>query len=344
MKQTDNRKSYLWNILATTPLFFIPILFDLEHWGMLLWTGVIFYVTMWVVYLFIMKDPSNQNQSPKVMRLALWILPVLSLMCQTMTIAIIGAHDISVVARISCVVEGLLAIVIGNYMPKMSPNHTIGVRIYWTLNSEDNWNATHRFAGKVWVAAGFLALLLSFLPVRVVQLANFILILAIGILPLAYSYSYYKKHNERDMHDKPFNGKKTAVITLIILVASTAFTAWVLLAGSLDISLQSDEMMVQANGWSDMGVLYEDMETLEYLADERHYFTNDTRVNGYGNMVLNMGDFACDEYGAYLRYTHTSCSAVVLIWTTEGELIVVNGPTTEETQQLYQELSQKNAH
>ena len=47
---------------------------------------------------------------------------------------------------------GLLFMIIGNYLPKVKQNNTIGIRVVWTLQDEENWSATHRFSGKLWVA------------------------------------------------------------------------------------------------------------------------------------------------------------------------------------------------
>ena len=44
----------------------------------------------------------------------------------------------------------LLFIVIGNYLPKIKQNNTIGIRIVWILQDEENWNATHSFSGRIW--------------------------------------------------------------------------------------------------------------------------------------------------------------------------------------------------
>lgn len=44
----------------------------------------------------------------------------------------------------------LLFIVIGNYLPKIKQNNTIGIRIVWTLQDEENLNATHSFSGRIW--------------------------------------------------------------------------------------------------------------------------------------------------------------------------------------------------
>lgn len=49
---------------------------------------------------------------------------------------------------------GALTIALGNYLPRVHPNYTFGIRTPWTLASEDNWRRTHRFAGPVFVAAG----------------------------------------------------------------------------------------------------------------------------------------------------------------------------------------------
>ena len=38
---------------------------------------------------------------------------------------------------------GLMFMVIGNYLPKVKQNNTIGIRVIWTLQDEENWNAAH---------------------------------------------------------------------------------------------------------------------------------------------------------------------------------------------------------
>ena len=53
----------------------------------------------------------------------------------------------------------LLFIVIGNYLPKIRQNNTIGIRIVWTLQDEENWNATHSFSGRIWRTSGILCIL-----------------------------------------------------------------------------------------------------------------------------------------------------------------------------------------
>ncbi len=49
---------------------------------------------------------------------------------------------------------GIIFMLIGNYMGKIRPNYTFGVRTPWTLASELAWNKTHRMAGKLFMLVG----------------------------------------------------------------------------------------------------------------------------------------------------------------------------------------------
>ncbi len=90
---------------------------------------------------------------------------------------------------------GLFFIYIGNLMHSIKPNYFVGIRVPWTLEDPDNWRATHRLAGKLWVAGGIgitiSALLLPPKPGEIV----FISIAALLVLiPIIYSFRYFKKH------------------------------------------------------------------------------------------------------------------------------------------------------
>ena len=100
------------------------------------------------------------------------------------------------VGKIVMIAVSLLMIFIGNYLPKCKQNYSLGIKIVWTLESEENWNATHRIGGKVWTVGGIVLLACAFLPApvnAVVALATF---LTIVLIPVVYSYNYYKKHSE----------------------------------------------------------------------------------------------------------------------------------------------------
>ena len=67
----------------------------------------------------------------------------------------------------------------------------MGIKLPWTLNSEDNWKKTHRLAGFVWVIGGVITIVSAFLPVgRWLFMA---VLAGIILIPVAYSYLYYRK-------------------------------------------------------------------------------------------------------------------------------------------------------
>ena len=77
-------------------------------------------------------------------------------------------------------------------LPK--PNYFIGFRLPWTLESEDNWRKTHQLVGKLWVAGG-LAITIStlLLPANISFIFFVIIMLTITIIPIVFSYRYFKK-------------------------------------------------------------------------------------------------------------------------------------------------------
>ena len=89
---------------------------------------------------------------------------------------------------------GLLFMIIGNYLPKVKQNNTIGIRVVWTLQDEENWSATHRFSGKLWMASGILCMLCGLFEESMAALVLYIVsIMAAAIISILYSYLFYKK-------------------------------------------------------------------------------------------------------------------------------------------------------
>jgi uncharacterized membrane protein len=85
---------------------------------------------------------------------------------------------------------GLLFVIIGNYLPKCKQSYTIGIKIPWTLNSEENWNRTHRFAGWLWTFCGIGMMIAGlFGAYWIFFVAVFVMVLP----PVIYSYLLYKK-------------------------------------------------------------------------------------------------------------------------------------------------------
>lgn len=153
---------------------------------------IIILAVHWLCIAITSLDPKNKDQNRKVFGLVFWICPVISLVCSAAVYitAIKGEFN---VGGIMILLLGIIFIVIGNYLPKCKHNYTIGIKIPWTLNSEENWNATHRFAGKVSVIGGVILLPLALLPLNFLPVI-LIPVLVIALAPMIYSYCYYKKH------------------------------------------------------------------------------------------------------------------------------------------------------
>jgi uncharacterized membrane protein len=94
---------------------------------------------------------------------------------------------------------GLLFAVLGNEMGRLQPNWFIGVRTPWTLASPDVWRATHRLAGRVFVAVGLaIAFAAFFVPTAAL---TYILLTGVAVavaVPVVYSYLRWRSHPSVD--------------------------------------------------------------------------------------------------------------------------------------------------
>ena len=91
---------------------------------------------------------------------------------------------------------GLVFCVIGNFMPKFKPNYFCGVRVPWTLASEDNWRRTHRFAGPVWFWGGLgIGACAVLLRGAVLTALSVLVFVCMGVAPVVYSYLVFRREN-----------------------------------------------------------------------------------------------------------------------------------------------------
>ena len=134
-------------------------------------------------------DPKKQNISEKLMNIVLWICPVVSLYVSAMVYSYALGYAINA-ARAGTFLVGILFVVVGNYLPKCRQSYTVGIKLPWTLDDEDNWYHTHRFGGKCMVIGGILMMAAS--PVINIWLLITVAFVP-ALLPILYSYIYYKK-------------------------------------------------------------------------------------------------------------------------------------------------------
>lgn len=143
----------------------------------------------WVCLFATKADPKSKNINPRMLDLVLWICPVLSIVLGTVTYSFSLGYEVNVQAVVTIIV-GVLFVVVGNYLPKCKQSYTMGIKLPWTLSDEENWNKTHRLAGKLWVAGGIILLATSFLQSVIIMVVVLVLLV---IIPTVYSYILYRK-------------------------------------------------------------------------------------------------------------------------------------------------------
>lgn len=86
---------------------------------------------------------------------------------------------------------GLLFIGLGNYMPRIRPNFTFGIRTPWTLASEEVWRSTHRASGPVFVVAGIATLIAALVATSMPTVTFAVMLISVlGATAFAGVYSY----------------------------------------------------------------------------------------------------------------------------------------------------------
>lgn len=138
-----------------------------------------------------MNDPKKQNIGEKIYNIVLWICPA----CSMLGGLIIYTYSLGLPFPVYSAAQmaiGIVIIIIGNFLPKSHLNYTVGIKLPWTMSDSENWNNTHRFAGKVWIIGGLLLATTAFFNLAAVSLALMVLIV---LLPLVYSFVYHKTHS-----------------------------------------------------------------------------------------------------------------------------------------------------
>ena len=149
----------------------------------------IMLAVQWLCLLGTAADPKKANHSDKILHLVLWIIPVLSALLSALTYAVALGKEVRVEV-VMPVVIGLVLAIVGNYLPKCKQSYTIGIKLPWTLNSEENWNRTHRFAGRLWLVCGLAMMLTGFFGgVWIFFGVALVMVLA----PTIYSYILHRK-------------------------------------------------------------------------------------------------------------------------------------------------------
>ena len=206
-------KKHLKTLIITSIVILLPILAGIILWNQLPdpmpthwnaageidgWSSKPFAVfglpcilvaAQWLCMLGMAADPKKNSHPTKIVHLVLWIIPVLSVVLHTFTYLIALGYGVRMEVAMPIFI-GLIFTIIGNYLPKCKQNYTIGIKIPWTLNNEENWNKTHRFAGFLWVVCGIVIMLTGFFGSFWIFLP---IVLLMVLAPFANSYYLHRK-------------------------------------------------------------------------------------------------------------------------------------------------------
>lgn len=153
-------------------LFFVPIIFTAIN---------IFTITV------IKNDPKNIEVPNSIINIYLILIPIFSNFIIIASI-LFTLKYIDNFTSLLLILVAILLIVLGNYLPKCRSSYTIGIRTPWTLNDEENWRKTHKFAGKIFIIVGILFLISILFKFKYSYIFLFLL-----TLPPIYSFIIRKK-------------------------------------------------------------------------------------------------------------------------------------------------------
>ncbi len=304
---------------------------------------LIMLVLHWVCIIATSADRNNQGSNRKMFRVVLWLIPVISIFINAVSyIASFGIKTEEIdIKLIAMLLIGVLLIVIGNYLPKCKRNSTMGIKLSWTLANDENWNRTHRLGGKVWMLGGLIIAAMAFVPAMWGIYVMIAVFAAMIIIPMVYSYAIHRRQVKDGTvsNDKPVlspAADRTAkIITAVFLPIILIGAAFFMFTGSVDVQLGEEAMTIDASYWDDAVIAYDSIADVEY----RENGVDGVRLSGFGSARLSLGLFENEEFGQYIRYTCTGSGSCIVLTADDGRILVLSGADTEDTQNIYDELT-----
>ncbi len=292
-----------------------------------------------ICLLFTAKDKKQKGQNKKALNIIFWIAPLISLFSNGMVYAIEFGKPFDFIMLMPALF-GIMFVFIGNYLPKIKQNRTLGIKVSWALNNEENWNKTHRLGGKVWVISGLAMLFSIFLPPVAMMPVIVCAISAAAIIPIIYSYCIYKKHQKEGIAyvDAPSSKAEkmairiTAVLVPIILIG----VAILMFTGDIEVHCGDTSLRIEATYWADIEIDYSEIDSLVYRDD----FDIGARTNGFGSPRLSMGSFQNDEFSSYTLYAYTGAEEYIVLEIDE-KMLVIGMKDADETREIYQSVLAK---
>ena len=287
-----------------------------------------------------MLDKNNRGHNRKVMDLVGLIFPGMSIVTAAVMYTLALDRELNL-SMLLFPMLGLLFIAMGNWMPKIKQNATLGIKIRWTLYNEENWNKTHRFAGWCWCLGGIGFIGMGFLPEQTLPWTLPLMAVILGGLPILYSWNYARKqkavgtYTESQLNKDLKKHPVILAVTAVFLAAILGFVGYILFTGDIAYTVTDTELQIDADFHSDLAVSYENIDSIELCQGK----PDGTRTWGFASARLMMGWFKSGELGNYTRYTYTGCDSYILL-TSGDDILIISARTEAETQALYEALTE----
>lgn len=299
----------------------------------------IFLVLHLVCLLFTLLDKKQKEQDPKALGMIFWIVPVISFFESGIVYSTAFGKEFDLILFTPALL-GIMLIFMGNYFPKIKQNKTLGIKISWTLNNEENWNKTHRFSGKAWVCGGFILLFSVFLPLKVMVCISVCVLIISVIAPFVYSYCIYKQHKKQGIDyaapPKSKAEKITVRVSAVVVTVILVCVAVLMFTGNIDVHCEDASFKINASYWTDIEVNYFEIDSIEY----RKELDMGARTNGFGSARLAMGTFQNKEFGSYTLYAYTGAEEYIVL-TSKGKTLVIGLRDAKDTRAVYDAVSEK---
>ena len=141
-------------------------------------------------------DPKRNEQIEDGLFQKFGFFTVLFLTALSMVILYATTHQGISIEKLLFPMMGLAFAGMGLYMAKLKQNYFAGFKLPWTLDNEDNWNATHKIAGKVWLYGGVIQFFAGLVFSSVASFVIFFIAMVVMVLvPTIYSYRMFKNGN-----------------------------------------------------------------------------------------------------------------------------------------------------
>ena len=297
---------------------------------MLAFHGILFAATK--------LDKQNRGHNEKVLNLVGLLFPAMSIFLSTLIYT--ASMQIKLdLGHILLPLLGLFFILIGNWMPKVKQNTTMGIKLRWTLYSEENWNKTHRFAGWCWVLGGIVFCVMGFLSSKLLLFTLPVTVILLAAVPALYSWRLSKKQKaegawvESEVNKKLKSHPVILAVSAILVTAILIGVGFLMFTGDITCTCTEEALVIEADFHADSAIPFEKIDSIEY----RDTAPTGFRTWGYASARLMMGWFENSEFGGYTRYTYVGTDAQIII-TCGEDVLILNAETEAATRALYEQL------